>query len=84
MNGKPQGRSPVSTSVGIGTGIGGGRRGTSVGLGIGLGNAASAFASKKVTSRLEIVLENAPANPGPNVYDAKQVTTSIRPAPVYP
>jgi len=80
-SGHDRGRSPISTSVGIG--IGGGRRyggsRTNIGVGIGINDIARALQGSKVTAGMEIILMNAADDLADNVYEADSIIKSIRP-----
>jgi len=72
-------RSGISSSVGVGFGGGGYRRGgTAVGVGVGLHDVIGALEGDRVTSSIEIRLQNSGGS-GADVYDAKSVAGSIRP-----
>lgn len=78
------GGAPVSSRIGVGVGNGGwGRRGggtySNVNLGLGVNDVARALEGSKVTESIEVVLQLSD-NGDPNVYDAKSVSDSIRPA----
>lgn len=77
-------RSGISSSVGIGFGSGGYRRGgTSLGVGLGLNDVVGALEGQRITNSIEIRLLRSGAASGGvsanDIYDAKSVTSSIRP-----
>lgn len=79
-----RGGSGVSSSVGVGVGSGRGgyygrRSSTNVGVGININDLGRALSGKKVTNSIEILLKNS-ASDEPNMYDARSVNESIRPA----
>lgn len=85
MYGNGAGGSPISSSIGVGIGNGGYRRGnrTNVGVGLGVGDLGRALKGERVTNSLEILLQNTGGSGG-DVYDAKSVKQSIRPAKFTP
>lgn len=79
--GDRRGGSPVSSSIGVGFGSGGHRRTrTNVGLGIGVADIGQAFASDRVTARMEIITRNGSVASDPSIYDAQSIVDSIRPS----
>jgi len=82
-NSHDRGRSPISTSVGVGIGSGGYRRyggsRTNVGIGISINDIARTLQGRKVTADMEIILMNATDNLNDNVYEADSIIKSIRP-----
>lgn len=84
IEGDERGRSPISTSVGVGIGSGGGYRRyggsrTNVGIGIGVNDLARALQGSKITAGMEIIMLNATDGLGDNVYEADSIIKSIRP-----
>ena len=83
IGGNVSGRSPrsgISSSVGVGFGGHGYRRGgTSVGIGVGLNDVVGALEGERVTNAIEIRLLKTGGNSN-DIYDAKSITNSIRPA----
>ena len=74
------GRSPISSSVGVGIGSGGyhGTR-TNVGIGFGVADVAQALSGDRVTASMEIITRNGSVQNDPSIYDAKSIVDSIRP-----
>lgn len=70
--------SRTSTSVGVSSGRGYYGSGTSVGVGLSLNDLGRAFSGKKVTNSIEVKLTNTPSD-APDVYDARDIQTNIRP-----
>ena len=75
------GRSPISSSVGVGVGSGGfrGTR-TNVGIGLGVADVAQALSGDRVTASMEIITRNGSVSNDPSIYDAKSIVASIRPS----
>lgn len=71
-------RSPVSTSIGIGTGRYYGRSHSNLGVGINVLDLARAFQGDKVTRSIEVRLLNA-SESGPDIYDAQNIVSTIKP-----